>query len=266
MAFFRDILDFEATWREADYAYIQREGCGIRMLQNRGTDGAQPGNRRFAYYVDVRDVDALYAELKPRLDALSAGDVHGPADKTYRQCQLFVVAPDSNLIAFGQANQALTALAPFSYTKCFCYVPRIGAPRRRVRGSFSSSVLRARIWDSEPSIPRLQNSPMASANIGTIRDPPGLACPGLDPGIRAPVTSLGSGIFCPRGAQTVACPEHSRRETSARLRRSGLKAHPSPSREGEAADRACKIGFRLRRSRDVPSLEPRESANPPGGS
>ena len=27
-----------------------------------------PGNRRFAYYFDCRDVDALYAELKPKLD------------------------------------------------------------------------------------------------------------------------------------------------------------------------------------------------------
>jgi catechol 2,3-dioxygenase-like lactoylglutathione lyase family enzyme len=101
--FFEEVLGFAPRFRMDDYAYVEREGAAIRILQNRGEDGAPPGNRRFAYYVDVRDVDALHAELKPKLDALPAGDVHGPADKPYRQRELAVVAPDGNLIVFGQA-------------------------------------------------------------------------------------------------------------------------------------------------------------------
>jgi catechol 2,3-dioxygenase-like lactoylglutathione lyase family enzyme len=101
--FFVDLLGFETLFRADDYAYVEREGAGIRLLQNHRQDGAPPGNRRFAYYIDVRDVDALYAELKPRLDALPSGDVHGPADKPYGQRELLVLAPDGNLIAFGQA-------------------------------------------------------------------------------------------------------------------------------------------------------------------
>lgn len=50
-----------------DYPCIEREGIGIRLAQNHGDDGAPPGNRRVAYYIDVRDVDALYAALKPKL-------------------------------------------------------------------------------------------------------------------------------------------------------------------------------------------------------
>ncbi|MEA3043545.1 MAG: hypothetical protein QOJ53_768 [Sphingomonadales bacterium] len=103
VAFFEDVLGFETLFRMSDYAYLEREGAGMRILQNRGDDGAPPGNRRFAYYVDVRDVDALHAELKPKLDTLPPGDVHGPADKPYGQRELVVVAPDGNLIAFGQA-------------------------------------------------------------------------------------------------------------------------------------------------------------------
>jgi catechol 2,3-dioxygenase-like lactoylglutathione lyase family enzyme len=102
VAFFENVLGFATLYREADYAYVEREGCGVRMLQYRGEDGAPPGSRRFAYYFDVRDVDALYAELKPKLDGLPAGDVHDPADKHYRQRELLVLAPDGNLIAFGQ--------------------------------------------------------------------------------------------------------------------------------------------------------------------
>jgi hypothetical protein len=70
IAFFTDILGFEVTFRLEDYAFLRRETVGIRIVESHGQDGAPPGNRRFAYYVDVRDVDALYRELKPKLDTL----------------------------------------------------------------------------------------------------------------------------------------------------------------------------------------------------
>jgi len=73
------------------------------LLQNVGEDGAPPGNRRFAYYVDVNDIEALYRELKPKLDELPPGHVHGPADKEYGQRELCILAPDGNVIAFGQS-------------------------------------------------------------------------------------------------------------------------------------------------------------------
>jgi catechol 2,3-dioxygenase-like lactoylglutathione lyase family enzyme len=106
LTFFHELLGFAITFRASDYAYVEREGVGVRILENKGADGAPPGNRRFAYYVDVRDVDALYAELKPRLDALPPGDVHGPANKPYGQRELLLLAPDGNLFVFGQAIAA----------------------------------------------------------------------------------------------------------------------------------------------------------------
>jgi catechol 2,3-dioxygenase-like lactoylglutathione lyase family enzyme len=101
--FFTEILGFKVLLRMSDYAYLHRETVGMRILEQHGPDGAPPGNRRFAYYIDVRDVDGLYRELKPKLDTLPKGDVHGPADKVYGQRELLVLAPDGNLIAFGQA-------------------------------------------------------------------------------------------------------------------------------------------------------------------
>ena len=105
LEFFTKALGFETPLRMNDYAYVHRETVGFRLLQNRGEDGAPPGNRRFAYYIDVEDVDRLYEELKPQLSALPRGDVHGPADKSYGQRELLVLAPDGNLIAFGHAIQ-----------------------------------------------------------------------------------------------------------------------------------------------------------------
>lgn len=103
--FFTAILGFETRFRAANYAYLHRETVGFRLLEQTGpdSDGAPPGNRRFAYYIDVRDVDQLYAELKPKLDSLPQKDVYGPVNQSYGQRELLVLAPDGNLIAFGQA-------------------------------------------------------------------------------------------------------------------------------------------------------------------
>lgn len=103
LKFFTGILGFEIQYRAWDYAYLHRETVGFRIWQQTGENAPQPGTRRFAYYIDVRDVDQLYEELKPKLDTLPAGDVHGPADKHYGQREVLVLAPDGNLIAFGQA-------------------------------------------------------------------------------------------------------------------------------------------------------------------
>ena len=103
VTFFTSILGFETRFRATDYAYVHRETAGLRILERRGADGAPPGNRRFSYYIDVRDVDQLYAELKPKLDTLPQGDVFGPVDQSYGQRELLVLAPDGNLLAFGQA-------------------------------------------------------------------------------------------------------------------------------------------------------------------
>ena len=103
LAFFNDILGFETQFRMSNYAYIHRETVGFRLLEEKGPDGAPPGNRRFAYYIDVRDVDALHTELKPKLDTLPKGDVYGPVNQPYGQRELLVLAPDGNLIAFGHA-------------------------------------------------------------------------------------------------------------------------------------------------------------------
>ena len=105
VAFF-EMLGFAAYFRMGTYAYVQRESAGVRLLQNDDeANGAPAGNRRFAYYIDVEDVEELYAELRPSLDTLPRGDVHGPADKEYGQRELCILAPDGNLLVFGQSIQ-----------------------------------------------------------------------------------------------------------------------------------------------------------------
>jgi catechol 2,3-dioxygenase-like lactoylglutathione lyase family enzyme len=104
VAFFVDILGFTRhPLPFGDYAYVWRETAAFRLLQNKDGDGAPPGNRRFAHYIDVEDIAALHAELKPKLDILPEGDVYGPVDQVYGQRELMILAPDGNLIVFGQS-------------------------------------------------------------------------------------------------------------------------------------------------------------------
>lgn len=104
--FFTEILGFTCYFRQGTYAYVQRETAAFRLLQNHGDGGAPPGNRRFAYYCDVEDLAVLLDELKPRLDTLPEGHVQGPRDQPYGQRELMIVAPDGNLLVFGQSISA----------------------------------------------------------------------------------------------------------------------------------------------------------------
>jgi catechol 2,3-dioxygenase-like lactoylglutathione lyase family enzyme len=105
IAFFCAKLGFKQKYVQGNYTYLERDGVAIRML---GYDGAnvppQKGDRRVCYYIDVADVDALYDELKPALADMPKGDVHGPVTQTYGQRELMVLAPDNNLVVFGESK------------------------------------------------------------------------------------------------------------------------------------------------------------------
>jgi catechol 2,3-dioxygenase-like lactoylglutathione lyase family enzyme len=96
-------LGFEVQARQSNYAYVDREGAAIRLFEWRDAPVFTHEQERYGYYIDVRDVDALHAELKPALDALPAGHVEGPTDKPWTQRELSIVAPDGQLLVFGSA-------------------------------------------------------------------------------------------------------------------------------------------------------------------
>ena len=104
VGFMEDVLGFRTIVRMGEeYAYLDREGAGIRVMAYPDAQVFEGGRDRFAYYIDVRDVDAVHAELKPKLAALPPEDVHGPADKPYGQRELLIRAPDGQLFVFGAA-------------------------------------------------------------------------------------------------------------------------------------------------------------------
>jgi catechol 2,3-dioxygenase-like lactoylglutathione lyase family enzyme len=103
VAFLEGVLGFETLFRISEYAYLEREGAGLRVLETADAVVFPADCGRFAYYIDVRDVDSVHETLKAKLDTLPEGHVHGPADKGYGQRELIVRAPDNQLLVFGAA-------------------------------------------------------------------------------------------------------------------------------------------------------------------
>lgn len=99
VAFFTSTLGFTSGFRAGEYAYVHRDNVAFRLIED---DVLPPrGGGRYTSYIDVEDVDALYAELKPKLDLLPAGHVSPPCDQDYGQRDMAVLGPDGDLIGFG---------------------------------------------------------------------------------------------------------------------------------------------------------------------
>lgn len=101
--FFCDLLGFHPVVHVPGYAYLERENAAVRIMQNTPECTVpRPPGRPFRYYMDVRDLDAIYAELKPKLDQLPPDHVYGPVSQPYHQRELMILAPDGGVVVFGQ--------------------------------------------------------------------------------------------------------------------------------------------------------------------
>jgi len=76
VAFFCDALGFELGFRGGEYAYVRRDAVAFRLIEDEPLPPR--GHGRYTSYVDVDDVDALYAELKPKLDLFPAAASRHP--------------------------------------------------------------------------------------------------------------------------------------------------------------------------------------------
>lgn len=101
---FTEILGFEVRFRVLDYAYLEWESAALRVLEERGRELPGPGEPRMTVYLDVPDVDALWARLRPGLATLPPGDVMPPRNQPWNQREFHVRLPDGHWLAFGMAS------------------------------------------------------------------------------------------------------------------------------------------------------------------
>ena len=100
--FFTRILGFEITFSMDLYAYLERGGAAIRLLEDKHQSKVCKDKAWVTVYVDVHDVDALFREYEERLSALPVEDVQKPRNQPWNQRDLQVRMPDGNWLTFGQ--------------------------------------------------------------------------------------------------------------------------------------------------------------------
>jgi catechol 2,3-dioxygenase-like lactoylglutathione lyase family enzyme len=99
---FTRVLRFEVKWSMSNYRYLEWGEVALRILEEPSCAAADADRDRVAAYIDVSDVDALYAELLPELKTLPRGDVRAPINQTWKQREFQVRLPDGRWLAFGQ--------------------------------------------------------------------------------------------------------------------------------------------------------------------
>jgi len=105
--FFVEVLGFHAWVQDESYAYVSRDDAAVRIGKlSEGTDAAEErvewGARAWLFYIDVRDVDALVAELRPKLQAAGLDGGKGPKDQPWGKREFWAPLPGGGYIVFGQ--------------------------------------------------------------------------------------------------------------------------------------------------------------------
>lgn len=106
------VLGFEIKFSVSGYAYLVCGNAALRVLEEPGRRPPAQGAARTTVYIDVREVDTLYAELLPRLSTLPEGDVHAPIDQPWNQREFLVRLPDGHWLAYGQPMTPSPILDP----------------------------------------------------------------------------------------------------------------------------------------------------------
>lgn len=100
--FFEEVLGFETPYKQDNYAFMCRDAVAIRLLEASKDVDLHDAHRQIACYIDVFNIDELYAELKPQLDKLPKGRVRTPFNQDYGQREFHVIDEDALLIFFGE--------------------------------------------------------------------------------------------------------------------------------------------------------------------
>jgi catechol 2,3-dioxygenase-like lactoylglutathione lyase family enzyme len=98
-AYYRDVLGFALRWEEAsDWRVVERDGVRV-MLGHCPNDmaPAELGSHNWFAYLDVDDVEGLYAEFSARGAVCTP-----PKDTHYGMREIVVTTVDGHRIVFGQ--------------------------------------------------------------------------------------------------------------------------------------------------------------------
>ena len=104
VAFYTDTLEFDAVLvdRAGGFAIVRRDGAAIHLLRTDSEDALKATAENIAIYIVTAGVDALYASLRDRLEALPAGRLRPPFVQDYGMREFHVKDPDGCLLFFAE--------------------------------------------------------------------------------------------------------------------------------------------------------------------
>ena len=100
--FYRDILGFTVGFQADNYAFLRRDDVAVRLVEVDADVDLSAPEREGSFYIDVQDIDALYADLEPKLKELPRARVRAPFNQDYGQREFHVSDEDCTLIFFGE--------------------------------------------------------------------------------------------------------------------------------------------------------------------
>ncbi|MEM1315945.1 MAG: VOC family protein [Pseudomonadota bacterium] len=101
--FYVDVLGFELrAGGGPDYALLARDEAAVILTGGADAEALRATSRNVSVYVWAADLDALWAELEPRLAALPEGRVRPPFNQDYGMREFHVKDDDGALIFFGE--------------------------------------------------------------------------------------------------------------------------------------------------------------------
>ncbi|MEM9442035.1 MAG: VOC family protein [Pseudomonadota bacterium] len=103
IAFYQGVLGFTVGFQADNYAFLRCDDVAVRLVEVDSRVNLNHPEREGSFYIDVRDIDALYASLKPKLEMLPKERVRAPFNQDYGQREFHVADEDCTLIFFGEA-------------------------------------------------------------------------------------------------------------------------------------------------------------------
>ncbi len=98
---FYTLLGFVLGFQADNYAFLRRDSVAIRLLECPAREDGLALGHDHSFYIDVKDLDALYRELASALETLPTERLRAPFDQPYGQREFHVMDEDGALVLFG---------------------------------------------------------------------------------------------------------------------------------------------------------------------
>lgn len=103
IGFYSDRLGFTLGFQASNYAFLTRDAVAIRLVEVSAHVDLTHPEREGSFYIDVTEIDAVWAEMAPRLSDLPQRRVRAPFNQDYGQREFHVADEDCTLVFFGEA-------------------------------------------------------------------------------------------------------------------------------------------------------------------